>query len=70
MIDIMKLGLGQARPNKNTSKTREEVLESSAVDNAPPKSSYPNPILYEKRFGYVFYWNSSRYQTSRDRLFD
>ena len=23
MIDIMKLGLGQARPNKNTSKTRE-----------------------------------------------
>ena len=23
MIDIMKQGLGQARPNKNTSKTRE-----------------------------------------------
>jgi len=37
--------------------TREEVLGSSAVDNAPPYSLYPNPILYEKGFGYVFvYW--------------
>ena len=34
--------------------TREEVLGSSAVDNAPPYSSYPNPILYEKGVGYVF----------------
>ena len=32
----------------------EEVLGSSAVDNAPPYSSYSNPILYEKGFGYVF----------------
>ena len=29
--------------------TREEVLGSSAVDNAPPYSLYPNPILCEKR---------------------
>jgi len=37
--------------------TREEVLGSSAVDNAPPNSLYPNLILYEKGFGYVFvYW--------------
>ena len=34
--------------------TREEVLGSSAVDNAPPYSLYPNPILYEKGFGYFF----------------
>ena len=34
--------------------TREEVLGSSAVDNAPPDSSYSNPILYGKGFGYVF----------------
>ena len=34
--------------------SREEVLGSSAVDNAPPYSSYPNPILYEKGFGYFF----------------
>ena len=34
--------------------TREEVLGSSAVDNAPPYSSYPSPILYEKGFGYFF----------------
>ena len=32
--------------------TREEVLGSSAVDNAPPYSSCPNPILCEKGFGY------------------
>ena len=37
--------------------SREEVLSSSAVDNAPPNSLYPNLILYEKGFGYVFvYW--------------
>ena len=37
--------------------SREEVLGSSAVENAPPYSLYPNPILYEKGFGYVFvYW--------------
>ena len=24
------------------------------MDNAPPYSSYPNPILYEKGFGYFF----------------
>ena len=37
--------------------TREEVLGSSAVENAPPNSLYPNLILYEKGFGYVFvYW--------------
>ena len=35
--------------------SREEVLGSSAVENAPPYSSYPNPILYEKRFGYVLF---------------
>ena len=40
--------------------TREEVLGSSAVDNAPPCSSYSNPILYEKGFGYFFlqHWDS------------
>ena len=37
--------------------SREEVLGSSAVENAPPNSLYPNLILYEKGFGYVFvYW--------------
>ena len=35
--------------------TREEVLGSSAVDNAPPYSLYPNPILYEKGFGYFYF---------------
>ena len=35
--------------------TREEVLGSSAVDNAPPYSSYPNPILCEKGFGYFYF---------------
>ena len=35
--------------------SREEVLGSSAVDNAPPYSSYPNPILYEKGFGYFYF---------------
>ncbi|MDE8689807.1 cytidine deaminase [Faecalibacterium sp. DFI.5.82] len=34
--------------------TREEVLGSSAVENAPPYSLYLNPILYEKGFGYFF----------------
>ena len=35
--------------------SREEVLGSSAVDNAPPYSLYPNPILYEKGFGYFLF---------------
>jgi hypothetical protein len=35
--------------------TREEVLGSSAVDNAPPYSSYPSPILCEKGFGYFYF---------------
>ena len=34
--------------------TREEVLGSSAVDNAPLNNSYPNPILYEKGSGTFF----------------
>ena len=34
--------------------SREEVLGSSTVENAPPYSLYPNPILYEKGVGYVF----------------
>ena len=34
--------------------TREEVLGSSAVDNAPPYSLCPNPILYEKGSGTFF----------------
>ena len=32
----------------------EEVLGSTAVDNAPPYSSYLSPILCEKGFGYFF----------------
>ena len=54
MIDIMKLGLGQARPNKNTSKTREEVLESSAADNAPPKVRTRTQFSMRKGSGTFF----------------
>ena len=39
--------------------SREEVLGSSAVENAPPYSSYPNPILYEKGSGTFLFTGSS-----------
>ena len=35
--------------------SREEVLGSSAVENSPPYSLYPNPILCEKGFGYFLF---------------
>ena len=46
--------------------TREEVLGSSAVDNAPPYSLYPNPILYEKGFGYFFVYRRFCVRTTRN----
>ena len=46
--------------------SREEVLGSSAVENAPPYSLYPNPILYEKGFGYFFVYRRFCVRTTRN----
>ena len=34
------------------------LKSSSAVDNAPPNSSYPNPVLYEKGSGMFLFAES------------